>query len=247
MSDLPAQAAPGALPRISHYGTIHIGGLVFDGVVLEGNCVKIDSAESSEGFGFVFQTFNKMHESFKVDRDRFFNLLGAARELNESKIFEVEGMCYVPFCTLTHLFDFITYPQSGDCTNVSMAIAKAAKGFILQQFITLKKVESDDSKSDQLSLFDAIESKDATSCVYFVEAGGFIKIGVTENINARLSSLQTGCPLPMTLIKVIRGGRKTEERIHKRFSHLRSQGEWFQKTEDLTGYIARLKKKGVQI
>lgn len=242
------------LPKVSHYGTIHIGDLTFDGIVLEGHCVSFNNADLSDGFGFVFQNFNKIHESFRVDRDRFFNLFGAARDLCESDKHEVEGLCYVPFCTLTHLFDFIVFPQHGDCTDVSIAIARSAKAFMLRQFAALKKVEADDIKTDQLRLFCSVEgnisktkktTQQRPSCVYFAEAGGLIKIGVTENVKARLSSLQTGCPSPITLIKVIRGGRKTEERIHKRFSHLRTKGEWFQITDDLNSYIAGLKDKEV--
>jgi hypothetical protein len=52
MSDLPTQDAPSALPRVSHYGTIHIGDLAFDGVVLEDGTRGYVSRQLLQTIGF---------------------------------------------------------------------------------------------------------------------------------------------------------------------------------------------------
>lgn len=237
------------LPRISRYGSVRIGDLTFNGAVLDGRCVKFATADSSDGFGFVFQRFNGIHESFKINRDRFFNFLSAARSLGPSEISEVDGLCYVPFCTLTHLIDLLTYQQDGDCFDVSASAVQSAKALLLMQFLRLPSIYRKNKEEIQLNIFDDNASEKQkkkkatlapTSCVYFLEADNLIKIGVTGNVKSRVSSLQTGCPSEVKLIKTVRGGPATEKRIHARFNHLRVRGEWFEKTEELISYIERL-------
>ena len=68
--------------------------------------------------------------------------------------------------------------------------------------------------------------------VYIIEAQQFnrVKIGFTDNddISARLRSLRTGCPGPMTVRYIWKGAPKTFETIlHRTFKESRITGEWF--------------------
>lgn len=67
------------------------------------------------------------------------------------------------------------------------------------------------------------------SFVYFVEAVGIdrIKIGWTTNLEARLTDLQCGCPVPLEHCFSIPGGSDEEHELHHRFRHARTSGEWF--------------------
>ena len=74
--------------------------------------------------------------------------------------------------------------------------------------------------------------------VYFVtlDAEGLptypVKIGVANNIDKRISDLQTGCPWPLRLIaklncKSRKAAYSLERQFHRNYSHKRIQGEWF--------------------
>ena len=54
------------------------------------------------------------------------------------------------------------------------------------------------------------------------------KIGTTENIDARINQLKTGCPYELKLIKTIDGSAWIEHGIHEHFKHCRRKGEWFE-------------------
>lgn len=81
--------------------------------------------------------------------------------------------------------------------------------------------------------------------VYLLQAGGAIKIGIAVNIGARVLSLQSGNPLPLSVI----GRRKfastllaleAERELHALFSDRRAQGEWFWiEPQDAIGALER--------
>jgi hypothetical protein len=76
--------------------------------------------------------------------------------------------------------------------------------------------------------------------VYFLSAGGFIKIGTTRgSADSRIRSIQTGCPFPIEVLGVIPGGASAERALHSKFSHLRTHGEWFFDSEQIRAEIAR--------
>jgi hypothetical protein len=61
---------------------------------------------------------------------------------------------------------------------------------------------------------------------------GPVKIGISDNPENRLKSLQTGFPekLEIKYLEVLderKKARKFEGLLHKDISHLRSHGEWF--------------------
>ena len=65
--------------------------------------------------------------------------------------------------------------------------------------------------------------------IYFVlhEGTGHVKIGYSDSVKKRISQLQTGNPEKLRLLRVIDGGPKTEQWLHKRFSGFNVRGEWF--------------------
>lgn len=72
--------------------------------------------------------------------------------------------------------------------------------------------------------------------VYFIQAGdasGPIKIGVTNDPASRLSSLQTSCAEPLTLLRACPGSYEIEADLHVHFAAERLRGEWFLPTIDL--------------
>lgn len=80
--------------------------------------------------------------------------------------------------------------------------------------------------------------------VYFLSAGPFIKIGKASGTpDSRVLQLQTGCPFPITVMKIISGGYEAERKLHKKFMHLNSYGEWFHSSPELIDFIASLDEK----
>ena len=70
--------------------------------------------------------------------------------------------------------------------------------------------------------------------VYFIRAGsnGPIKIGVADNVESRMDTLQTGNHMELSIVAKIKcSGRKDayrqEANLHKFFSYKRLRGEWF--------------------
>ena len=79
--------------------------------------------------------------------------------------------------------------------------------------------------------------------VYFIYAmlPNVVKIGISNCIEGRIDALQCLSPVPLEIIGAIpKGGSKLERKLHKRFKHLRSHGEWFHYTEELKAYIEKL-------
>jgi hypothetical protein len=55
-----------------------------------------------------------------------------------------------------------------------------------------------------------------------------LKIGYTSrNIKQRLGQLQTGSAEKLVVLATIRGNKRTERALHRRFAHHRLHGEWF--------------------
>ncbi|CAK7279212.1 GIY-YIG nuclease family protein [Streptomyces misionensis] len=68
--------------------------------------------------------------------------------------------------------------------------------------------------------------------VYVVGAEGLdaVKIGTTTDVGKRLSSLQTGLPLSLSVLWTCEGGRNLERALHEEFRAYRQRGEWFDLT-----------------
>ncbi|MEV5204173.1 GIY-YIG nuclease family protein [Streptomyces sp. NPDC053720] len=72
------------------------------------------------------------------------------------------------------------------------------------------------------------------SSVYVVGAEGLasVKIGTSSNPELRLTRMQTGLPLKLSLLATFPGGRALEKALHGHFGEYRRRGEWF----DLTSF-----------
>lgn len=65
--------------------------------------------------------------------------------------------------------------------------------------------------------------------IYFITCRAIhaVKIGYSDNVAARLTKMQSDCPLPLKLEAVIEGDICSESELHRAFSDLRLKGEWF--------------------
>jgi|GEM_PF-3222611 len=76
--------------------------------------------------------------------------------------------------------------------------------------------------------------------IYFVKAGGFVKIGTSASPESRLNQLRSGNPEPFEMLAQVRGGRQLERELHARFASCRHQGEWFVLTDEILAVIREL-------
>jgi len=60
-----------------------------------------------------------------------------------------------------------------------------------------------------------------------IKCGPYVKIGVTDNIKVRLTSLQSSNPYPIKLIGLWKGEGHREEAWHKALEHCKQTGEWY--------------------
>jgi hypothetical protein len=85
----------------------------------------------------------------------------------------------------------------------------------------------------------AIAAADTT---YFIGGeSGPIKIGATYDVAKRLSSLQCGCPITLSVLATAPGGRPVERAYHQRFAAHRSHREWFTRAPEIMTEIDRLR------
>jgi hypothetical protein len=78
--------------------------------------------------------------------------------------------------------------------------------------------------------------------IYFVQAasGGAIKIGHSQDVDARVRRLESWHGRPLALLATRPGGRAEEQEWHRRFSHLRlGRTEQFRPAAELLEAIGR--------
>ena len=67
--------------------------------------------------------------------------------------------------------------------------------------------------------------------IYLIQSleNSYYKIGVSKHPNKRLSELQTGNPSSMKLITLHKTeyAHQIEKTLHRRYSHLNREGEWY--------------------
>lgn len=87
--------------------------------------------------------------------------------------------------------------------------------------------------------------------VYFAGRDGFVKIGTTRHIAARLRALDKGsCAprgmsrTPVTLLAIMPGGHKVESALHEMFRPLLYELEWFLAAPPLTDFVAAVAAAG---
>ena len=78
-----------------------------------------------------------------------------------------------------------------------------------------------------------------TGLVYFIRCGknGPIKIGFTRNIDRRLAQISVYAPEPPECIGFFNGKEEDEAQLHKNFSALRMNGEWFRPDPVLLEFV----------
>lgn len=72
--------------------------------------------------------------------------------------------------------------------------------------------------------------------VYFIRAGvdgPFVKIGTAIDVAARLATIETACPFPVTLMREVAGGRTVERWFHSYFAARRTHREWFSYCDEM--------------
>jgi len=81
--------------------------------------------------------------------------------------------------------------------------------------------------------------------VYFIHGVGTdrIKIGKSASVLGRISGLKTSSPVPLRLVAIEPGYTELERDLHARFANIRSHGEWFRLTPELTEVIQQARRK----
>ena len=89
--------------------------------------------------------------------------------------------------------------------------------------------------------------------IYFMQAGcgGPVKIGITDNLDARVNQIQNGNPEEVEVVAVYEvGGRadamESENMLHEYFKWHRIRGEWFRPSCYLYDWIGTANKYGIE-
>jgi hypothetical protein len=75
----------------------------------------------------------------------------------------------------------------------------------------------------------------------YAERVNLIKIGISDFPEIRLDTIQNLSPVPLKILKVLSGGIELERKLHKKFQHLNSHGEWFFYENDIINYLKVVK------
>jgi hypothetical protein len=76
--------------------------------------------------------------------------------------------------------------------------------------------------------------------IYFLLAGGLVKIGYTENFPKRWREIEGSNAAPTLLLFMLNGGRDMEGMIHDAFAADRDHGEWFRPSATLRDFFAKM-------
>lgn len=80
------------------------------------------------------------------------------------------------------------------------------------------------------------------SRIYFIKStrSNVVKIGVANDVHARLLSLQTANAARLVLIAEMPGDERYERMLHQAFAEYRIRGEWFRLDGELRSFISLL-------
>jgi hypothetical protein len=86
-------------------------------------------------------------------------------------------------------------------------------------------------------------SKSYPGYVYLLQSGPYYKIGVSRNVDKRITQLATLPPFDLELVCVLEAADMytLEHDLHHRFSEKRLHGEWFELTQSDVAYIEGLR------
>lgn len=84
---------------------------------------------------------------------------------------------------------------------------------------------------------------DMKHTIYIVKAraSGFIKIGITSDLEKRLRSLESATGSHIELLLSFRGALYLEQICHRTFGELRERGEWFRNEGRLAAFIDEMR------
>ena len=95
--------------------------------------------------------------------------------------------------------------------------------------VNIKKV------NDLLYLYitGVVNKEENGKFVYILKCNEFYKIGITDNIEKRLSSIRNGNPYKVTVLhsKRKQDAYNVEQSLHRLYRKVRVRGEWFQLEE----------------
>lgn len=83
------------------------------------------------------------------------------------------------------------------------------------------------------------------TCIYFIRAGEFVKIGKSGAWKVRIRSMQTGSPYTIVPLLILRAPAKLERDLHIEFIGSHFRGEWFYLTKDIGDYIRKNRSRCV--
>lgn len=84
--------------------------------------------------------------------------------------------------------------------------------------------------------------------VYLIvdETNTYCKIGNANNVQKRLSQLQTGCPFRLRVESFCDGGARLEREMHRDLQEFRLSGEWFKYSDSIKSYFEEIKQDNRQ-
>jgi hypothetical protein len=101
-----------------------------------------------------------------------------------------------------------------------------------------------EKKADPLSCLNLTPvGQKITGFVYFMESGGFIKIGWALDPLFRLKTISAMSPVPVKIVGMFEGDLKVEKAVHEKFSEYRHHGEWFSKSPEIVSFIEQNKDR----
>ncbi len=100
------------------------------------------------------------------------------------------------------------------------------------RLITYKKRHFiiDDERKKRTERKLKIEQNRRNKLIYIISSGDFFKIGISNNPQKRLKTIQTSAPQPAFLRKIYNPSclaRNLEAEAHRRLDKFRARGEWF--------------------
>lgn len=138
------------------------------------------------------------------------------KKLKEKGIFKIEGK-YILWYKNKFLFDF--YLKTFGSSH-----------------------EEDFETKEQMDYQRKLKYKESIKDSEFIYVFGnfkkeICKIGYSTNPLKRLNSIQTGCPFKLEIILILRGDRKIEKNLHKKYKKYKTNGEWFSFSGELRNSI----------
>jgi len=73
--------------------------------------------------------------------------------------------------------------------------------------------------------------------IYYIKSDNKVKIGISVNPNQRLSTISKMCPNGAVLLGWHKGDIEVEKYLHKKFKHLKHNGEWFKYSDEIKKHI----------